>query len=369
MLNLHVRSGRQNTPAGDETCCWDNSASELGLSTPAAPAASAPAEPAAADKTSDTPTPDVTDRAAADEDVHDDPADRSQDDDADADPLDALTSDDEDDGDQRTDNKAPVDPKMQRLKQRTRKLERSLKKALPTITALKESGLDVRTLLHSHQQLSNLQALLDRNPRVRALLEGDPDPGDTRTDDRRDGGRRAAAEPETVDYPFDVNDDVGRFISDFHKSSTRTQGDIVSRLERIESAMNQRVGRIEGALTEQQQNSVKGKWKSAVDKAQDRVPVPFRRMFNDAMFSAMNDAMAGRHRMSPDDVINHYLKEVKAQNATDQRRADAGRQRTAQNNQQLPRRPVGGTPASPRSAPRPRLEDFNRDIQRRFGAA
>ena len=356
-------------PSADEICRWDAPASELGLEPPApagggAPDAGATADAAAdSDHAADASAASDQGEDAGDDAAHAEAADAG-DDDPNADPLDALSSDDE-----------PDDPKTQRtiedrykgLKQRARKLERAYKKHLGTIAALRESGTDLRTLLARSQKLAEFERSLETNPRLRALVMGDPD-----DDGASDRGRRGRAEAneEPVTYPFDTNDEVGRFLSDFHKSSTSSTRDIASRLERIEKQLGGRLDRIEQGTRQSQVTAIQAQWKSATAAATEKLPKEYRSMFNDAVYGAMQQVLRGELRATPQLIIDHYLKQVRVSTQTKKVASDAAKQRIAANNDKLPRRPNGsaGSPASPRSRAVPRLEQFNRDISRRFGA-
>jgi len=359
----------RHTLAADEICYWDAPASELGFTGAAASGPAAPAsETAAADPGSDTDAHAAADQDASDTTEDVERPDAAEEDDPNADPLDALARDEESDED------APatrtIEDRYKGLKQRARKLERAYKKHLPTIQALREAGVDLRTLIQRSQKLADFERNLESNPRVRSLLYGEDEPNTDRRDSRSDRGR-GRAEEDTVSYPFDTNDEVGRFLADFHKS-TRTQStDIVSRLERIEQSLGQRVDRIEQSTRQREVTAMQTEWRSATQAAAGKLPEEYRPMFNDAVYGAMEQVASGRLRATPQQIIDHYLKRIKVSDGQKARASNAARQRIATRNDQLPRRPSGnanGSPASPRSRAIPRLEEFNRDISRRFGS-
>lgn len=346
--------GTPNTST-DELCCWEGSSSELGLETPgggepaADPAAAAAADPA--------------DKVAAGTDTStDDPALAAGDggdadgDDEDVDPLDLLTTREEQD--EQTQDRTP-DGRYKALSKRARKLERSLKKSLPITQALREAGVDLRTLLNSHARLGAYEASLSANPRLRALLDGAPD-------DPAAGDRRPAAREESVEYPFDINDPVGRFMSEFHQKATSTQREILDRLDRMEKATNERVGRIEQGTAQQQRSAAMSSWKSAADAAASKLDKPVQKLFRDAVLAAAEGRLSGRHQLTPQQVIDHYLADFKISDGQKQRASAAAQQKTAERNTSLPRRPGNGagTPASPAARRVPRLEDFNRSLAR-----
>lgn len=360
---LHVLSRRGRATTADEICAWDAPSSELGLDTGAAPVESAdPAAGAAApDSTSDT-DPSLSADAGADGADVDADAD-GDDDGSEQDPLDLLTERETDDPADKTTR--TIEDRYKALSKRSRKLEKSLKKSLPVMTALREAGVDLRTLLGRHQTLANLEANLERNPKLRALLNGEADDPAARTPSAR------STETDETKYPFDTSDDVGRFISGFHKDFRTQQTTLGDRLDRIEKMLGGRVERIEAQTAHQQRVTVEREWKGAVDAATATLDKGVKKMFGDAVHSAMERVLSGRLDATPQQIIDHYLKELKVSTSSKQVASAAARERMASRNSQLPRRPGSGsgTPASPRSRAVPRLEAFNRNIQRKFGAA
>lgn len=341
-------------PSADELCFWEGPSSDLGLDTgrtpepePAAAAADEKSADAADDESSDD---DATARASADADADADDVDE------DVDPLDLLTTRDE--PDEQTPQRT-IEDRYKALSKRSRKLEKSLKKSLPIQQALREAGVDLRTLMASHARLTAYEASLQNNPRLRALLEGNAD--DAGTDDRR-----PAAREEAVEYPFDVNDPVGRFMQDFHQGTTKTNREILERLERMERTANDRLGRIENTTVAQQRSSTMQSWKTAADAAAGKLDKPVQKLFRDAVLAAAHGYLNGQHKLSPQQVIDHYLADFKVSDKQKRRASDAAAQKTAERNQTLPRRPAqgSGSPASPAARKVPRLEDFNRNLQR-----
>lgn len=353
---------------------WDGSSSQLGL---ADGAAATPAETAApAQETSRTPATPATDKGAkgaeadgagthGDPDEPDGDEDENEPDDPDADPLDLLTSgDDEPAGDGQP---RPIEDRYKALSKRSRKLERQLKKALPVQHALREAGVDVRTLLESHRTLAGIQAAAQRNPKLRELLFSD-DPAPSRDPEPRNRDRRGREDDdEPTDYPFDVNDPAGRFLADLDRRARTGQRDVMSRLERIEQSLGQRVGRIEEHTTQTTRASIAREWKGVADTAASKLEGGVREMFLDAMHSAQQAYLRGEHRKSPQEIADHYLRKLKVPQGQRDRASAAARQRTAETNTRLQRRPNGGSPASPQSRAVPRMADFNRQLQTRFG--
>lgn len=345
--------GTPNTSA-EQACCWEGSASELGLETPGGgaaapePAAEAAAEPAeSADPDSSTDESAKAADAGGDVDAEDE----------DADPLDLLTSRDEQDENTQA---RPIEDRYKALSKRARKLEKSLKKSLPVNQALREAGVDLRTLLSSHARLTAYEASLQANPRLRALLEGGTEPP------AEDGDRRPAAREETVEYPFDTKDPVGRFMSDFHQQTTNSNRELLNRLSNIEKALDTRVGRIEQGTAQQQRTAVMTSWKSATDAAVAKLDKPVQKLFRDAVLSAAEGYLAGKHKLSPQQVIDHYLADFKISEGQKNRASAVAAQKTAERNTTLPRRPAqgAGSPASPAARRVPRLDEFNRSLSR-----
>jgi hypothetical protein len=367
MLFFHSRSGLR--PAYGE-CRWDAPTSELGLENPVNAGSSEPAEPAAGGHSG----PDSSDHdddgqdADTDDTIVEGRAD-ADDDDEDQTEIDLLTSEDRRDAADR-----PIEERYKGLSKRARKLEKQVKRSAPLMAALREAGVDLRTLLQRHTKLSQLEA----DPRVlRALADRDVDDRERRPanagrrDARRPEGRDVEDDDSPVDYPFDTNDDVGRFISGFHKETRGTQRQILDRLESLELGLDQRVGNIERSTTSERVAHVQTTWKSAVDAASSKIDKPYRQMFSDAMHAAMTQVLNGQLRATPDQIIAHYLKGLGLDKGQRARAQGAAQQRIAESNRTLPRRQGfgRGTPASPASRRVPRLAEFNISLQRKFGAA
>jgi hypothetical protein len=353
-------------PTADNFAAWEASASELGLDTGAAPVE--PAEPAGSaaspDSSSDA-DPSISARTGADSaDVE---TDADHDDDEDQDPLDLLTERDEDPHDQAGKPARTDADRLKSLSKRARKLERALKKSTPIVQALRESGMDLRTLLGRSQNLANLEAAMERNPRLRALMNGEDDTPAPRQSSRS----RAAEDGDDAQPPYDTTDSVGRHMHTFETDTRSFMREIRAELAAIKQTTGGRLDRVEHNNAQAARANVEREWKAAADAAAERLDKNLRPMFKDAMFSAMSNMLAGRIRATPQQIVDHYLKGMNLSAKTKQVASDAARQRIAQGNQNLPRRPGGGTgqPASPRSAKLPRLGEFNLGLQRKFGAA
>jgi hypothetical protein len=348
----HVNPWEQSL---DGLLWWNDSASGLGLA--AEGSADQSAEPAAAPEpaqtsdatTTDEPEPAQVEASTADAD------DDSQD------PLDVLTEQPDDDADPQK----PADP--QRYKQRARKLERQLKKALPVMSALRESGLTVQDLIRSHQELQRLTGMLQGNPRLNALVTGEPidTPAPrTATPARRD---------EPTKYPFSTEDEVGQFMRDFHASTLAENRALRDRLDTLERTMPERVGRLEGTLTAQQRTSAIQEWKGLADReiAALKLEPGLVKLVQFAMARTMDDVLAGRVRATPQQAVDHWVAELRKTRGQQDRTAVAAKQRLAVTNDQRPRRPGASStaPASVRSRAIPRLEEFNRSLARTYGQA
>jgi hypothetical protein len=341
-------SPRRRSSSADEVCYWEGSSSELGLDTGGSDPAPAPQETSNDQPAGDDPAPGAE---SAEPEV----------DDADRDPLDLLTErDDQEEG-------APPRTEADRIKsltKRARSLEKRVRRDLPVIQALRESGLDLKTLITSHNRLAAFEQSLDRNPRLRALLNGedDPHPASPRRTEVR-------GEEESVDYPFDTRDEVGKFVSDFHKGTTKEIRDLKSQIAELTQTLGGRVGRIEQGTVAQQRSATLSTWKSAATAAAEKIDPALRPMFLDSVHNAAEAFLAGRHKFGPQHVIDHYLKGVNASQMQKNRASAAAKQNIAERNNNLPRRPgqASGTPASAARKTVPRMEDFNRTLARTMG--
>lgn len=360
-----------STHTGQASCdlmdCWDATTTELGLDTGGAAGGGAPSQ--TPDQPADTRPSEPSDTGADRHSAEPTEPVAEVDDDDDPDALDLLADRDEPEPGEPSDKAA--DPKYKALSKRARKLERSLKKHLPTVHALKELGLDVRTLAERHRLLSNIEAAAERDPRIRAALLGVDEPSQTDRDTRRiDNGRRAQPDDD-VEYPFDTKDGPGRFVAELDKR-VRTNGrEVLDRLDRLERSIGERVQRIEGNLTATQRSTAMRDWRTASEAAAAQLEPAVRPIFLDVMHAAARGYVAGDHQKSVAAVVQHYLKGLKVSKGQQDRATSAAQQRTADANNNLPRRPTAanGRPASPQSKAVPRLSEFNRQLQQRFGAA
>jgi hypothetical protein len=64
------------------------------------------------------------------------------------------------------------------------------------------------------------------------------------------------------------------------------------------------------------------------------------------MNAAARDFVNGRHRMSPQQVVDHYLKQLNVSKGQSDIASAAARQRVAVTNKTLPRRPANGVDAT-----------------------
>jgi hypothetical protein len=255
-------------------------------------------------------------------------------------------------------------PRVKALRKENRKLLRRFQKLQPLAARVKDRNLD--EVFYQAESFQRLARAAESNPRLAALLSGQPDVAD--------GPPRPTSSPQSFSIddldpdkvPFNTDDAVGRFLLD----QFRRYGETIQTLQqRIDEAFG-KASSVESVLTNQAERAARTNWKTKVEAAADELPSGVRRMFMDAVHGAYQEARSRRLNLTPEKVIAHYLndfktdKTISAAQAT--RATAAAAQRMADANKHLPRQVAGGVPSSVR--PRGEtVQDVNRRM-RRFGA-
>jgi len=212
----------------------------------------------------------------------------------DDDAIEDLLIDDEEDDDQA--QRSPEE-RIKKLATKNRKLRRRLAKAAPALDRIK--GLDLDALISRAKTAEQLEAQLQRNPRLRALINGEdePEPASRRT--------ARTPDPEDADFdpselPFDENEnDVNRYFGKLARKNhelSRELRKVKADLTDIRSTDTKRVEQ-----TEQQE------WISAISAAAKQIEDETTRiLFKDAMVAAFKSRRD--HGRTPQQIIQHYLK-------------------------------------------------------------
>jgi hypothetical protein len=285
------------------------------------------------------------------------------DDDSDV-PLDRLLVDDDVD-----DQTRPIEQRLKALDKKNRKLKRQLAKRAGTLQRLE--GIDLDDLVASKRKLAEFNELLSKNPRIRALLNGDAEPEPER--------RTPAADPEEqfdeANLPFDVNEnDTHRFFAKMARQNFEMQKE----LKKLRGDLSALDGR-DRTRTESQ---VRDTWRSTIVAAADKIKsTAVRKLFMDNLAAHYNDPRV-RAKFTPQQLVNHYLSELKADGLITEAQAKATsaaaapatpktpvrtaatQQRIAEANKSLPRTAaVTGTPAPARSQ-RPSMQELGKKLRR-----
>jgi hypothetical protein len=248
-------------------------------------------------------------------------------------------------------------PRFKALKNKARKLQRHLAKAKET--AARFTGVNLDDLTFKSRNYDALEQRIAQNPKLRAFLEGGPEP--------TTGGARRSAEPSSdafddANFPFDPADPGGKFLLEQARTNHTLQGtlrQLTTRLERAEQDNRRLIEHLTGT----QRTEIVGAWKSATDTAAAKLPekiringtvMPLREMFRDTVYGAFQAAQSGGRSVTKElvnEVIKHYLGEFGLTKGTGTKAA-AATQRTAEHATTIwPRTSalVGqGTPASAR---------------------
>lgn len=250
---------------------------------------------------------------------------------------DLLADNDEDDEQQgtRTDQ-----DRIKKLAAKNRKLRRQIARRLPTLQRLKD--VDVDGLMHKARNYDAIEEAARRNPRLRALLNGGDD-----AEDEDDRPARRSRKTEDADFdeaklPFDANKDpVHRYFANLAKQNHE--------LQRQFSQLTKRIDGYEKQGQQRDETSSRAQWGDAVRAAGEQIgDKKIAKLVQDAMRGAFNTPGI-RQRYSPQQVLNHYLKEYGVNPGQARRAADAAKQRIAERNKRLPNHAErGGQPAGAR---------------------
>ncbi len=260
-----------------------------------------------------------------------------------------VDDDDESAADDAELNDAPFkdDPRFKRLQNRVRSLNRRVAKSREFVETARALGLTPAQLRdvadHARRYQEALPVLKSREflEVATRLAQG----GNSAPQDRR-------PQPfvfDDSDFPFDRNDPAGRWMYDREKHHAQEKHEL---REMVRSLSND-VAQLRGGFTGQQRAQEVGTWSTAIDGAASRIPekvngIPIRTLFRDACVGAYKEARSRGTRITPQQVIAHYLKEFNLPSSTQTAARAAATQRMAEQNQRRPGSQafVGGSPSN-----------------------
>jgi hypothetical protein len=166
-------------------------------------------------------------------------------------PLDQLLVDDVEDDQARA---RPLEERMKALQKKNQKLRRQMAKRAGVIERVK--GLDLDELIASQRKLADFNAMLSRNPRIRALLNGDAEP----TEEKRTPPAEPEEQFDESKLPWDPDlNESNRRLTDMAKESFE-----------LKKLVKQLQARLDGNDRQQQQRTegeVRQVWKSTIESA------------------------------------------------------------------------------------------------------
>jgi hypothetical protein len=248
-------------------------------------------------------------------------------------------------------------PRFKALTKRYNKMRRQVARMRPLAERVK--GVDLDALQTRARVADELQSVLQRRPDLRKAY----------MDALSGFGEEPAARDEAADFdpqklPFNVDDDVGKYFVQQHKT-------ILSLQKQLKEAMGE-LGGVKQSNAQSARRAYEGQWRAATESAAAQLPDNVKDLFQDAMYGAYRTALAEGKQPNPQHFVNSYIKSLRARGLITakaaQRGSDAAAQRMAENNRNLPRRPAGGgSPHGPRDGKPELVADVNRRLRKMFG--
>lgn len=210
-------------------------------------------------------------------------------------------------------------------------------------------------LLQRSAQAESIERQLQSSPKLRALLNGEPD-------DTTSATSRAPAAPARRRHV----DDLEAFDQDHPATPVmRRMAETLDRLEDENARLRQDVTGVTSKDQQREQQTEQAAWKSAVDAAAEKLSPQLRTMFTDAVAGAFQHAKRNGLKVTPQQVIDHYLKDVGVSKPTAAAASAAAASRIATHNKNQPSRSAvtGGSPAAAGQRTRETVEQLGRRLR------
>jgi hypothetical protein len=246
---------------------------------------------------------------------------------------------------------------------RVQKIANALKKSKKAKAALQTR---LRDLEVKATQFDRLSKSISENPRIAAMLRGEPAPEAPPPQTPMSRlARELGIDFDTQALPFDRDEnDVNRWFA--------KQAEVVSQALTKIADLQAKLDQLSQTQTRQQELSAERTWAAVVAQAAGQIRHEgVRTLFIDQMKSAYDHVRRQGLPYTPQQIATHYLTSLGLSPAQQQRAtaAAAQAQATAEANHALPRPAAlagGGTPAPPTSKPRT-LAEAAQSMRRRFG--
>jgi hypothetical protein len=184
------------------------------------------------------------------------------------------------------------------------------------------------------RQADTFEQLLEKNPKVRALLHGG-------SDDTADvtPAKKTPRHIELMDA-FDADHPATPVM--------RRMAETLDRLEDDNKSLRQELAGVTRTTTVEREQKTATEWRQATEAAAATLDPTLREMFSDAVAGAFQHAQRQRLAIKPQQVIDRYLKSVGVSARGQATASAAAAQRIANGNSKLPNRPAQhGRPAAP----------------------
>jgi hypothetical protein len=225
---------------------------------------------------------------------------------------------DEDEDDNDRYEGLPHEERVKKLLAARKRDRRRLRERTPVFQRVQElakHGISIDDLIQGFRSARAYEGLAQRNPKLRALLNGGDGDAEERTDRSR-GDRRSA----TDDFQFDDSPEALGFdpkASQANKSlaaSMRQTALLNHQFQKLMARLDpdkllERVDGIERGVQHQSATAIRREWTEAIDAAMPHIKDPdLRDVFQDLMTQAMEKAGGKRPAKG---IVEFYLKKLK----------------------------------------------------------
>lgn len=285
----------------------------------------------------------------------------------DADDDESLLLGDDDDAQH---DRRPLEEQLAALRKANRRLKSKHLKAKPVLDRLKGQNLD--DIVSQARSFSELQRAAQHNPRLRALIYGgdadDPEPTRSQAKPAAASLPSLPSEFTTQTLGFDPDESPGNRVI---ANAIQHTAELTRRIAQLE-ALVPTVQNLDRTVTSSRQAAEKTSWSTQLQTFESELKkvAPGNTLLLTLARDAMHGAFQTRaqHGRSPDQIVQHYLKQfVKTGALTTQQAGKvnaATQSRMAAHNRTLPRSPAGGGQPSGARGNQPRLlKDVNRDLR------
>lgn len=274
-------------------------------------------------------------------------------------------------------NARTPEEQIQALKKANNRLRRRFGRVKPLADRLKD--VDVDRVMARASRYDELEAAIQRNPKLRALL-GDNNDSD---DDQPTAGRdRTASASKLPPLPTEFTADTLGFDPN-ESPANRVLANAIAHVAQLAARVEQLAGLdktvkgLDQSFRQRTEGEARSQWKAGLDMLTEKVKaaMPGNELLLDAVTDAYKAAYLSRaqHGRNPQQVVDHYLAKLVKSGQVTKKQADtvsAGvKAGIAERNRQLPKSPAGGgTAANVKGDKKESLRDVHKRIRQRLAA-